>query len=67
MQKYLDSVGVLTLVVMLPLCLGTVYGYIQNDITFSEYISFWKEPMLLLVGFWLRGASAGSSTGSSTT
>lgn len=57
MQKYLDAVGILTLVVMLPLCLGTVYGYIQNDITFNEYISFWKEPMLLLVGFWLRGAS----------
>lgn len=57
MQKYLDAVGVLTLVVMLPLCLGTLYGYVQSDITFNEYVAFWKEPMLLLVGFWLRGAS----------
>lgn len=55
MQKYLDSVGVLTLVVMLPLSLGTAYALMSGGIGFSEYIQYWKEPMLLLVGFWLRG------------
>lgn len=57
MQKYLDAVGILTLVVMLPLCLGTLYGFVSGDVTFPEYIAYWKEPMLLLVGFWLRGAT----------
>lgn len=57
MQKYLDTVGVLTLVVMLPLCLGTLIGFMSGSITFDQYIAYWKEPMLLLVGFWLRGAS----------
>lgn len=57
MQKYLDAVGILTLVVMLPLCLGTLYGFISGVVTFLEYIAYWKEPMLLLVGFWLRGAT----------
>lgn len=60
MQKYLDAVGVLTLVVMLPLCLGTLYGFVSGSISFDQYIMYWKEPMLLLVGFWLRG-SAGST------
>lgn len=61
MNKYLDSVGILTLVVMVPLCLGTVYGYISGSISFDQYITYWKEPMLLLVGFWLRSATGTSS------
>jgi len=61
MNKYLDSVGILTLVVMVPLCLGTVYGYISGSISFDQYIAYWKEPMLLLVGFWLRSATGTSS------
>lgn len=57
MKQYLDAVGVLTLVVMLPLCLGTAYGFLSGSISFDQYISYWNEPMLLLIGFWLRGAT----------
>jgi len=61
MQKYLDAVGILTLVVMVPLCLGTAYGFISGSIAFEQYVGYWKEVMLLLVGFWLRGASASNA------
>ena len=57
MRKYLDAVGIITLIVLVPLSLGTAYAYIVDNITFVEYTGVWKEPMLLLFGFWLRGAS----------
>lgn len=59
MNKYLDAVGIITLIVLVPLSLGTVYAYTTSQITFTEYTGMWKEPMLLLFGFWLRGAAQG--------
>ncbi len=56
MRKYLDAVGIITLVVMVPLCLSTAWAYISGDATLAEYYGTWKEIALLLVGFWLRGA-----------
>lgn len=57
MRKYLDAVGIITLIVLVPLSLGTAYAYITSQITFVEYTGMWKEPVLLLFGFWLRGAA----------
>jgi hypothetical protein len=57
LKRYLDAVGIITLIVLVPLSLGTVFQYAQGNITFMEYTGIWKEPMLLLFGFWLRGAA----------
>lgn len=57
MQKYLNAIGVLTLVVLIPVCAGTLYSLLVGDITFDQYSAYWKEPIILLFGFWLRGAA----------
>ena len=57
MQKYLDAVGIITLIVLVPLSLGTAFAYTTGRISFVAYTGMWKEPVLLLFGFWLRGAA----------
>ena len=61
MNKYLDAVGVLTLVVLVPIAVGTLAGLSLGKITWLQYSQFWREPMLLLFGFWLHKSGAESA------
>jgi len=58
MNKYLDAVGVLTLVVLIPICIGTLGAFALGKLTWLQYSQFWREPMLLLFGFWLHKSGA---------
>lgn len=57
MEKYVDAVGIITLVILIPLTIASAWSYIAGDITLSAYVAEWKEALMLLIGFWIRGAS----------
>jgi len=57
MSKYMNAVGIITLVILLPMVLSSVWAFVSGDITFAEFSGGWKEPLLLLIGFWIRGAT----------
>jgi hypothetical protein len=54
--RLLDTVSIITALVLLPMVGVSAYAYIAGQLTFAEYASMWREPLALLVGFWLRGA-----------
>ena len=60
MSKYANAVAGITLVILLPMVLSSVWAFAAGALTFSEFSAGWKEPLLLLIGFWIRGASNGT-------
>lgn len=65
MTKYLNAVGIITLVILLPLIIGSSVSFALGSLTFTEFMREWKEPLMLLIGFWIRGAASGDSGASS--
>ena len=57
MSKYTNAVAVITLVILLPLVLGSAYAFLSGALTYDALHGIWKEPLLLLIGFWIRGAT----------
>lgn len=56
-----DAVSILTLLVLLPLIGVSIHAYYSGAISFDEYLQQWREPALLLFGFWIRdNASTGN-------
>jgi len=61
MGRYSNAVAVITLVILLPLVLGSAYAFLSGALTYDALHGIWKEPLLLLIGFWIRGASQWTS------
>ena len=57
MRKYTSAVGVITLLILLPMVLLSAYGHAAGRTEFAQYAAEWKEPLMLLIGFWIRGAT----------
>lgn len=55
-SKSLDTITIITALVLIPLVAISGHAYYVGTLPFDEYISMWKEPVTLLIGFWLRGA-----------
>jgi hypothetical protein len=53
--RLLDTVSIITALVLLPMVGVSAYAYISGALTFAEYAAMWREPLALLLGFWLRG------------
>lgn len=56
-KKYLNAVSVITVLILLPLIVGSSVAFGMGLLTFSEFMREWKEPLMLLIGFWIRGAA----------
>lgn len=61
MKQYVNAVSIITVLVLLPMIGLSMYEYIRGGMQFSEFAGMWKEPLMLLVGFWIRGATSGKS------
>lgn len=57
-RKTFDTVAILTALVLLPMIFATGWAYHSGAITFREYLEMWRDPALLLIGFWARGGRA---------
>jgi hypothetical protein len=56
-NKLLDTVSIITALVLLPMVGVSAWAYVKGDLVFSAYTDMWREPLALLLGFWLRGAA----------
>ena len=54
-SRLLDTVTIITAIVLLPMVGISGWAYVSGDLTFHEYAAMWSEPLALLLGFWLRG------------
>jgi hypothetical protein len=61
MKRYTNAVAIITLVILLPMVGASLWTFIAGKLTFAEFSAGWKEPMLLLIGFWIRGAASQDS------
>lgn len=48
------TVSIITAIVLIPMVAVSAYAYANGQLTFAEYIGMWKEPALLMIGFWFR-------------
>ncbi len=56
-SKIFDAVSIITLLVLIPMVAVSGFAYWSGRIDFADYVDMWREPVTLLFGFWLRGAS----------
>lgn len=54
-SRLIDTVTVITALVLLPMVAVSAHAYLSGALTFPEYSALWAEPLALLLGFWLRG------------
>lgn len=54
-RKTFDAVTIITAIVLLPMVGVSVAAFVTEKLTFTEYAAMWREPLALLLGFWLRG------------
>lgn len=54
-RKTLNTVTIITAIVLLPLVVVSVVAYLRGELTFVDYSAAWREPLALLMGFWFRG------------
>lgn len=57
-SKTFDAISIITVLVLLPMVAVSGHAYWAGRIMFAEYVAMWREPLALLLGFWLRGAAA---------
>lgn len=57
-RKTFDVVAVITALLLIPLVAASTWAYVSGELPFTEFAGMWKEPVALLLGFWLRGLSA---------
>lgn len=62
-KKLYDAVSVITAVVLLPMVVASAMSFFNGTLTFSEYSAMWREPLALLLGFWLRGVGRNDQGG----
>lgn len=48
------TVSVITGLVLVPMVAVSAYAYITGQLSFAEYVAMWKEPALLMIGYWFR-------------
>lgn len=56
-RKLFDAISIITLLVLIPMVGVSVWAYASGQLRFEEYAAMWREPLALLLGFWLRGFS----------
>lgn len=54
-SKYFDAVSIITAIVLVPVVVMTAYAYATGTLSFEQYYTVWGEPVMLLLGFWMRG------------
>lgn len=59
-SKTIDTVSVITAIVLLPMVGVSAFAYLAGELKFGEYAAMWSEPLALLLGFWLRGVQKGT-------
>lgn len=57
-SKVFDAVSVITVLVLIPMVVVSAHAYWSGNIGVDEYLVMWRDPFALLLGFWLRGATA---------
>lgn len=57
-KRLLDTVTVITAIVLLPMVGASCWALYTGTLTFTEYAAMWREPLALLLGFWLRDVSS---------
>lgn len=55
--KTFDAISIITALVLLPLVGASAYAYLAGQLSFADYAALWREPLALLIGFWLRGVN----------
>lgn len=53
-----DAVSIITVIILIPLVGVSVWAYVSGALSFQDYVAFWREPVALLLGFWLRGVKS---------
>lgn len=53
-SKHFNAVSIITLLVLIPLIAVSGHAYYKGVIPYAEYVAMWREPLLLLFGWWLR-------------
>ena len=56
-SRIYDTVSIITTLVLLPMVGVSAYAYIKGEVTYAAYVEGWREPLALLLGFWLRGVN----------
>lgn len=56
-SKTFDAISIITILVLIPVVALSGHAYWAEKIQFTEYVDMWREPLTLLFGFWLRGAT----------
>lgn len=56
-SKFMNAVGIITLVILLPQVVASAIAFGFGELTFKEYAGEWRDVLLLLIGFWIRGAT----------
>lgn len=56
-KRILDAVTVITAIVLLPMVSASAWAFYTGTLTFTDYAAMWREPLALLLGFWLRGVN----------
>lgn len=54
-SRLLDTVSIITALILLPMVCASAYALWRGWISYPEYAEAWREPLALLLGFWLRG------------
>ena len=54
-KRIYDAVSIITALILLPMVCASVYALYRGEITYIAYAEAWREPLALLLGFWLRG------------
>ena len=49
------TITAITAAVLLPVIALTAWAYIRGHITYAEYLDMWREPVAIMLGFWVRG------------
>lgn len=57
-KRLLDTVTVITVLVLLPMVGASLWAFYTGALSFPEYSAMWREPLALLLGFWLRDVSS---------
>lgn len=57
-RRLLDTVTVITALVLIPMVAASQWALYTGTLTFAEYAAMWREPLALLLGFWLRDVSS---------
>lgn len=60
-NKFINAVSVITLVILIPQVVASAIAFGFGELTFKEYAGEWRDVLLLLIGFWIRGATSETS------